>query len=103
MDEAILEKWEPTKLNIRITAKSEKMNAYIYEGRTRESSKQSLKTDNTQLVPGDTFSVDVFESGFFLVFYHEDDTESEFGFEYWVEATLKPEPEPAGEGEDQES
>ena len=47
LDEAILEKWDPTLLNIRITAKSEKMNAYIYEGRTREDSKKSLKVGNT--------------------------------------------------------
>lgn len=36
---------------------------------------------------GDTFSVDPNNSGFLIVFWHDDADPSEFGFEYWIDAT----------------
>ena len=46
VDPAILEKWNPKKLNVKITSKSAKANAYIYEGRTKKEATKSLTTGN---------------------------------------------------------
>lgn len=85
----MLEKWDPKQLNIKITAKSAKLNAYIYEGASRKQATKSLTNSNEQIKVGQEFNVSP-DSGFLIVAYPTDETEDDFGFEFWVDATLKP-------------
>ena len=81
------------------------MNAYIYEGRTRIEVTRSLKEEDeraAQLSVGDSFAVNALDSGLILIFNNPDYSSNEFGFEYWVDATKKPEPEPEPVEEEKE-
>ena len=42
---------------------------------------------------GDTFSIDAIKNGFLLVFFNNDASQNEFGFEYWLDITNKPQNE----------
>ena len=92
----MLDKWNPTQINIKITSKTSKLNAYVYEGRSRKEAVNSLTSGNEQIKVGKVFSVKP-GSGFLIVAYPTDESEEEFGFEFWVDATLKP---PAGSEND---
>ena len=76
-------------MHIVITSKSSGLNAYIYEGISRTQAVKSLVENNSQIEVGQEFSV-MANSGLLLVAYPPDEEEQEFGFEYWVEAMLKP-------------
>lgn len=91
MDPAILEQWNPKKLHVSITKKSSNLNAYIYEGTSRRESTRSLVENNDQITIGQQYSVNP-DSGLLIVAFPKDEQEQEFGFDFWVEATLKPPP-----------
>ena len=46
MDQSILEKWDPTKLNLKITKKSTDLNVYVWKGPSRTEAKESLISNN---------------------------------------------------------
>lgn len=52
MDESILDDWIPTKLDVKITAKTDNVNAYIYGGRNRKEATQSMIANNKQVEGG---------------------------------------------------
>lgn len=82
------EKWDPRQLNVKITTKSAKLNAYIYAGSSRKLSTQSLVDNNAQISVGQEFKVEP-DSGFLIVAYPTDGMEEELGFEFWVDAVDK--------------
>lgn len=46
MDKAVLKKWIPTKIQLKITKKSESLNVYIWEGPSRLEAKKSVIANN---------------------------------------------------------
>lgn len=46
------EEYTPKKINIRITAKSSNVNAFIYGGKSRLESKDSVTPNNEQVSTG---------------------------------------------------
>lgn len=46
LDDAILDKWWPEKLNLKVTKKSGKINTYIYMGKSRLGATKPLKSGN---------------------------------------------------------
>jgi len=66
------------------------MNVYLYGGKSRFEATQSMIPGNQQATVGQTYSMGV-ESGIMIVAYPNEDMETDFGFEYWLEADLKPE------------
>lgn len=92
LDEAVLATHNPTQLHVQITAKTG-MNVYIYGGKSRTTATESVIAGNAQASAGATYSIDV-EKGFLVVAYPNEGVEGEFGFNYWIDAELKPaEPE----------
>ena len=91
-DPILLSNWIPTKIQVKITKKSPKLNVYAWEGPSRTQATRSLVEGNRQVEVGDTFGVDI-ESGVLVVAYPEDDEDheipKEFGMEYWVVATKR--------------
>ena len=68
------------------------MNVYIYGGPSRFEATKSIIPGNEQAEAGVTYEIGV-ENGLLIVAYPNEDMETEFGFNYWLEADLKPEPE----------
>lgn len=66
------------------------MNVYLYGGKSRFEATESMIAGNNQATIGQTYSIGV-ESGIMIVAYPNEDQETDFGFEYWLEADLKPE------------
>lgn len=66
------------------------MNVYLYGGKSRFEATESMIAGNNQATIGQTYSIGV-ESGIMIVAYPNEDQETDFGFEYWLEAELKPE------------
>ena len=48
MDKSILDKWDPTSLNVRIINKSADLNLYIWEGLSRVDAPKSVIPNNEQ-------------------------------------------------------
>ena len=75
---------------MKIIDKSEKLNAFIYEGsKSRLEKTKSLTAGNMQVQIGDIFSVSALDSGLLLIFYNSDDSEGSFSFEYWITASTQ--------------
>jgi len=89
LDESVLDKYNPKKLHVKISEKSE-MNVYLYGGKSRLEATESMISGNNQATIGQTYSIGV-EKGIMIVAYPNEDKETDFGFEYWLEAELKPE------------
>lgn len=66
------------------------MNVFLYGGKSRHEATESMIAGNNQATVGQTYSMGV-ESGIMVVAYPNEDMETDFGFEYWLEAELKPE------------
>lgn len=66
------------------------MNVYLYGGKSRFEATQSMIPGNNQANIGQSYSIGV-EKGIMIVAYPNEDKETDFGFEYWLEADLKPE------------
>ena len=67
------------------------MNVYIYGGKSRFEATESVIYENEQATVGETYSINV-DKGFLVVAYPNMYKDTEFGFNYWLEAELKPEP-----------
>lgn len=83
-----MEKMDVSKLKVNIKTKSAKMNAYIYETKSRTEMGAPGSAGNLQVNVGDTYTVDP-KKGFLVVFWNSDNTDGKFSFEYWVEAGEK--------------
>lgn len=85
-------------MNVKITTKSPEIDAFIYQGKSRKESTKSVVAGNVNIQAGQSFKLKP-DEGFLIVAYPRDDSEGDFGFEFWVDATLKPEPKKPGEEE----
>lgn len=94
IDESVLEKYIPKKLHLQFSNMQE-MNVYLYGGKSRTEATESIITGNSQVTVGDTYSISA-DKGFLVVAYPNLGKDTEFGFNYWLEAELKP-----AEGSDQ--
>jgi hypothetical protein len=65
------------------------MNVYLYGGKSRFEATQSMIPGNNQAAVGQSYSIGV-EGGIMIVAYPNENKETDFGFEYWLEADLKP-------------
>lgn len=69
------------------------MNVFIYGGRSRYEATESVVLGNQQATVGQTYSIEP-SKGFLIVAYPNEQVTSEpttaFGFNYWIDATLKP-------------
>lgn len=89
LDQAVLETHNPTQLHVQISTKKD-MNVYIYGGKSRMTATESIIAGNAQASAGATYSIGV-DKGFLVVAYPtEGGAIGEFGFNYWIEADLKP-------------
>lgn len=88
LDQSVLEKYNPKKIHVKISEKTE-MNVYLYGGKSRFEATQSMIPGNNQATVGQSYSIGV-ESGIMIVAYPNENKETDFGFEYWLEADLKP-------------
>jgi len=70
LDESVLENYNPKKLHLQISSKSE-MNVYVYGGKSRMEATESLVIGNQQATVGQTFSIGV-EKGFLIVAYPQE-------------------------------
>jgi len=91
IDEAVLEQYIPKKLHVHVSRKLD-MNVFVYGGPSKFEAKQSIIPGNEQATVGATYSIGS-DSGLLIVAYPDLDVNSEFGFNYWLEAELKPTPE----------
>ena len=59
------------------------MNVYMYEGKDRYSASKNLVKYSEQAKVGKRYFVDM-DSGIFMVAYPNKDSETDFGFKYWL-------------------
>lgn len=89
LDEALLKDYNPSSLQIKFSNKKN-MNVYVYAGLSRLDAVHSVIPDNVQAQVDSTYTIGV-DKGFLIVAYPNQDQETEFGFEFWTNAVLKPE------------
>lgn len=91
-DTSVLENYNPKKIHIHISRKKE-MNVFIYGGASKREATESIIDGNQQVTVGETYSIDP-SKGFVVVAYPNENVATEFAFNYWLEAEIKPvEPE----------
>jgi len=88
LDESVLDEYNAKKIHVKISEKSE-MNVYLYGGKSRFEATESIIDGNNQANVGQTYSIGV-DKGILIVAYPNENVDTEFGFEYWLEAELKP-------------
>ena len=67
------------------------MNVYLYGGRSRMEATESIIDGNGQAAVGQTYTIGV-DKGVLIVAYPNQYVDTEFGFNYWLEADLRPAP-----------
>jgi len=65
------------------------MNVYLYAGTSRVDATEPIVAGNEQVEIGTTYKIGAYD-GLLLIAYPNKDKETEFGFNYWLEAELKP-------------
>lgn len=85
-DVSVLDQYVPKKIHMQISSKVN-INVFIYSGRDRFEATESVILGNEQGSIGQTYSVTA-DKGFLVVAYPNDNSPSEFGFNYWLEAEL---------------
>lgn len=100
LDESVVDKYNPKKIHIHISSKVE-MNVYIYAGKSKMEATESVVLGNEQASVGQTYSVSA-DKGFLIVAYPNENKQTEFGFNYWLEAEVKPAPVEEKEEEENE-
>lgn len=88
LDETVLANYNPKQIHVHFSVKKE-MNVYIYGGNSRYEATESIVPGNDQITVGETYSIGV-DKGFLIVAYPNENVETEFGFNYWLEAEIKP-------------
>jgi hypothetical protein len=69
-------------INIKLTNSIE-MNVFAYGGPDRESATIPVTTDNAPLEIGKIYNIDA-SKGMFLIAYPNENSKTEFEFEYWM-------------------
>lgn len=90
LDTSVLDSYNPKKIHLHLSSKKE-MNVYVYAGKSRMAATDSVILGNEQAAVGQTYTIDA-SQGFLIVAYPNEDQETEFGFNYWLEAEIKPAP-----------
>ena len=88
LDESVLDTHIPKQIHFKLSQKTE-MNVYLYGGKSRFEATESIIPGNNQANVGQTYTVGV-DKGIMIVAYPNEGVETDFGFEYWLEADLKP-------------
>lgn len=91
LDESVLEEYIPKKIHFQLSRKQE-MNVYVYGGQSRLTANETIIPGNGQAAVGQTYSVSVGKGLLIVAYPNENKQNTEFGFNYWLEASLKPAP-----------
>lgn len=71
--------------------KMTEMNVYLYGGRSRKSAYENITNGNIQATLGLVYNISAYR-GFLIVAYPNKNVDTEFAFDYWVEALYMPPP-----------
>lgn len=90
--EILIDGKDAIKMQIKIT-KAQALNVYLYGGISRLEAKDSVTEDNEQVTLDELYEIDT-DTGFLLVVYPTDASQSDFEFSYGLVGYTLPKPEP---------